>query len=213
MKLASVGGVPATVVTRRRQSAGGCTRDSHTCCACVVRCLSQSGDATRSRAARCHRDAGHAARYASRFQIYGANTEDSRNRDSRASTALSTSESISGQLVRAGQTLFLIDPKPFEAVLQFVKGQLGQQQARLVVTKANLARVIPPVAQNAVSKKDAEDATGNENQSETAVIAAQGLGHPHTYARRRMFCHGGRSRLHRSASVVSGQKRFVHRVP
>nr|WP_245753454.1 efflux RND transporter periplasmic adaptor subunit [Paraburkholderia sartisoli] len=79
-----------------------------------------------------------------------------------------------GQRVHAGQTLFLMDPKPFEAVLQTAKGELAQQQARLGVTKANLTRVIPLAAQNAVSKKDLDDATGNEKQAEAAVIAAQG---------------------------------------
>jgi membrane fusion protein (multidrug efflux system) len=79
-----------------------------------------------------------------------------------------------GQMVQAGQTLFLMDPKPFEAALQTAKGELAQQQARLYVTKANLARVIPLAAQNALSKKDLDDATGNEKQAEAAVIAAQG---------------------------------------
>ncbi|WP_246217417.1 efflux RND transporter periplasmic adaptor subunit, partial [Paraburkholderia panacisoli] len=55
-----------------------------------------------------------------------------------------------GQLVHTGQTLFLMDPKPFEAALQTAKGQLAQQQARLYVTKANLARVIPLAKQNAL---------------------------------------------------------------
>jgi membrane fusion protein (multidrug efflux system) len=79
-----------------------------------------------------------------------------------------------GQLVHAGQTLFLMDPKPFEAALQTAKGQLAQQQARLTVTKANLARVIPLAAQDALSQKDLDDATGNEKQAEAAVIAAKG---------------------------------------
>ncbi|WP_039901791.1 efflux RND transporter periplasmic adaptor subunit, partial [Paraburkholderia hospita] len=79
-----------------------------------------------------------------------------------------------GQLVHTGQTLFLMDPKPFLAALQTAKGQLAQQQARLYVTKANLARVIPLAAQNALSKKDLDDATGNEKSAEAAVIAAQG---------------------------------------
>jgi membrane fusion protein (multidrug efflux system) len=79
-----------------------------------------------------------------------------------------------GQLVHAGQTLFLMDPKPFEAALQTAKGQLAQQEARLYVTKANLARVIPLAAQNALSKKDLDDATGNEKSAEAAVIAAKG---------------------------------------
>jgi membrane fusion protein, multidrug efflux system len=79
-----------------------------------------------------------------------------------------------GQLVQAGQTLFLMDPKPFEAALQSAKGELAQQQAKLTVTKANLARVVPLVAQNALSQKDLDDATGNEKQAEAAVIAAKG---------------------------------------
>jgi len=79
-----------------------------------------------------------------------------------------------GQLVRAGQVLFLMDPKPLEAMLQTARGQLAQQQARLYVTKSNLARVIPLAKQNALSQKDLDDATGNEKEAESAVIAAQG---------------------------------------
>jgi membrane fusion protein (multidrug efflux system) len=79
-----------------------------------------------------------------------------------------------GQMVHMGQTLFLMDSKPFDAALQTAKGQLAQQQARLTVAKANLARVIPLAAQNALSQKDLDDATGNEKQAAAAVIAAQG---------------------------------------
>jgi membrane fusion protein, multidrug efflux system len=79
-----------------------------------------------------------------------------------------------GQLVHTGQTMFLMDPKPFEAALQSAKGELAQQQARLTVTKANLARVLPLVAQNALSQKERDDAIGNEKEAEAAVIAAKG---------------------------------------
>jgi membrane fusion protein, multidrug efflux system len=79
-----------------------------------------------------------------------------------------------GQPVRAGQTLFLMDPKPFEAALQSARGQLAQQEARLTVAKANLARVLPLVAQNALSQKDRDDAIGNDKEAEAAVIAAKG---------------------------------------
>ncbi|CAE6818060.1 efflux RND transporter periplasmic adaptor subunit [Paraburkholderia haematera] len=79
-----------------------------------------------------------------------------------------------GQMVRAGQTLFQMDSKPFDAALQTAKGQLAQQQARLTVAKANLARVIPLAKQNALSQKDLDDATGNEKQAEAAVFAALG---------------------------------------
>jgi membrane fusion protein (multidrug efflux system) len=79
-----------------------------------------------------------------------------------------------GQPVRAGQTMFLMDPKPFEAALQSAKGELAQQEARLTVTKANLARVLPLVSQNALSQKDKDDAIGNEKEAEAAVFAAKG---------------------------------------
>jgi membrane fusion protein, multidrug efflux system len=79
-----------------------------------------------------------------------------------------------GTLVKEGQTMFQMDRKPFEASLQTAQGQLAQQQARLTVTKANLARVRPLEAANAVSKKDLDDAIGNEKQAEAAVISAQG---------------------------------------
>lgn len=81
---------------------------------------------------------------------------------------------VEGQMVRSGQTLFQMDHKPFDAALQTAKGQLAQQQARLNVAKENLARVRPLAAQNALSKKDLDDAVGNVQQAEAAVIAAQG---------------------------------------
>jgi membrane fusion protein, multidrug efflux system len=107
---------------------------------------------------------------------YTAQTQSSREVEIRARVDgfLDKRVYTEGQLVRNGQTLFLMDPKPFEAALQTAKGQLAQQQARLTVTKANLARVIPLTAQNALSQKDLDDATGNEKEAEAAVIAAKG---------------------------------------
>ncbi|BAN27917.1 efflux RND transporter periplasmic adaptor subunit [Caballeronia insecticola] len=79
-----------------------------------------------------------------------------------------------GSLVDAGQIMFIMDKRPFEAALQTAKGALAQQQARLYVTQQNLARVKPLAAMNALSKKDLDDALGNEKQAEAAVISAQG---------------------------------------
>lgn len=79
-----------------------------------------------------------------------------------------------GALVAANQIMFIMDKRPFEAALQTAKGALSQQQARLLVTQQNLARVKPLAAMNALSKKDLDDAIGNEKSAEAAVIAAQG---------------------------------------
>ncbi|HEY3596018.1 MAG TPA: efflux RND transporter periplasmic adaptor subunit [Paraburkholderia sp.] len=107
---------------------------------------------------------------------YTAQTQSSREVEIRARVDgfLDKRVYIEGALVQAGQTMFVMDRKPFEAALQTAKGALAQQQARLVVAKANLARVVPLAAQNALSKKDLDDATGNEKEAEAAVIAANG---------------------------------------
>jgi membrane fusion protein (multidrug efflux system) len=78
-----------------------------------------------------------------------------------------------GTLVKEGQVLFLIDRKPFEARLWAAKAELAEQQARLVTTRANLARVKPLAEQNAVSQKDLDDATGQAQAAAAAVEAAK----------------------------------------
>ena len=78
-----------------------------------------------------------------------------------------------GTLVRAGQTLFQIDRKPFEAQVAAARGELSAQQARLAVAQATLVRVQPLVAQNALAKKDLDDATGNERTAAAAVEVAR----------------------------------------
>jgi membrane fusion protein (multidrug efflux system) len=79
-----------------------------------------------------------------------------------------------GAMVRAGQPLFQMDRKPFMAALQTAEGQLAQQRARVEVTAANLARVRPLAARNAVSKKDLDDSVGAEKSARAAVISAEG---------------------------------------
>ena len=79
-----------------------------------------------------------------------------------------------GEFVTAGQIMFQMDPKPFEAKLLTAKGELAQQQARLEVAKATLARVIPLAAQNAVSQQTLDTVTGDEKEAQAAVISAMG---------------------------------------
>jgi membrane fusion protein (multidrug efflux system) len=107
---------------------------------------------------------------------YVAQTQSSREVEIRARVEgfLDKRLYTEGQAVRAGQILFQMDRKPFEAALQSAKGQLEQQKARLGVAQQNLARVRPLAQQNAVSKKDLDDAIGNEQQARAAVLAAEG---------------------------------------
>jgi len=78
-----------------------------------------------------------------------------------------------GDVVRKGQVLFRIDPRVFQTNLDQARGQLAQQEARWATAKANLKRVKPLAAQNAVSQKDLDDATGTEQSTHAAVIAAR----------------------------------------
>ena len=78
-----------------------------------------------------------------------------------------------GQFVKRGQMLFEIDPRTFQAVLDQAKADLAQKKARWDTTKANLARIRPLAEQNAVSKKDLDDAVGSEQSANAAVDAAK----------------------------------------
>jgi len=80
-----------------------------------------------------------------------------------------------GDFVKKGQILFEIDPRTFQATLDQAKGQLGEQKARWSTAKANLNRIIPLAEQNAVSKKDLDDATGQEQGAHAAVISAEAV--------------------------------------
>jgi membrane fusion protein, multidrug efflux system len=78
-----------------------------------------------------------------------------------------------GSLVQAGEVMFKMDPKPFQAQLDAEQGALAQQQARLTTARANLARVKPLVEQDALSQKDLDDATGQEQGAAAAVESAR----------------------------------------
>lgn len=77
-----------------------------------------------------------------------------------------------GEVVRKGQLLFEIDPRPFKAALDQAQGALAQVQAQYENAEANLARIKPLVAQNALSKKDLDDAIAAQRSAKAAVVAA-----------------------------------------
>ena len=78
-----------------------------------------------------------------------------------------------GAIVKAGQTLFLMDQKPFQAQLDQAKAALAMQEAALDVARKNLARVKPLAAANALSKKELDDATGQFQSASAAVAQAK----------------------------------------
>lgn len=77
-----------------------------------------------------------------------------------------------GDFVKQGQPLFEIDPRTFEAAVEEAKGLRAQQVARYETASANLARIKPLAALNAVSQKDLDDATGAYLSSKAQLEAA-----------------------------------------
>ena len=106
---------------------------------------------------------------------YVAQTQSSQQVEIRARVSgfLDKRTYIEGSIVKEGDVLFLMDKKPFQAQLDAMQGALGQQQARLQTAQANLARIRPLAAQNAVSKKDLDDAIGTEQAAAAAVDTAK----------------------------------------
>ncbi|HSD61601.1 MAG TPA: efflux RND transporter periplasmic adaptor subunit, partial [Burkholderiales bacterium] len=104
-----------------------------------------------------------------------AQTESSKQVDivARVSGFLDKIAYREGELVKEGQILFQIDPKPFQAQLAAAKAALAQQEARLQTARQNLARVKPLAAQNALSQKDLDDSVGQEQAAAAAVDAAK----------------------------------------
>lgn len=78
-----------------------------------------------------------------------------------------------GAMVEAGQPLFQMDSKPFEARLNAAKAELSQQLARLDTAEANLKRVRPLAKKNAVAQKELDDATGTYRTAAAAVEVAR----------------------------------------
>jgi membrane fusion protein (multidrug efflux system) len=78
-----------------------------------------------------------------------------------------------GQLVKEGQLLFQLDPKPFQAQLEAARGELESQQARFKTAQSNLGRVRPLAEQNALSQADLDKAQGEFDSAKAAVFAAQ----------------------------------------
>jgi membrane fusion protein, multidrug efflux system len=104
-----------------------------------------------------------------------AQTESSRQVDivARVSGFLDRIAYREGELVKEGQVLFQIDPKPFQAQLDAARGELQAQQARLSTATANLGRIKPLAEVNAVSRADLDRAQGEYEGSKAAVYSAQ----------------------------------------
>lgn len=78
-----------------------------------------------------------------------------------------------GQKVKAGDLLFIIDPRPFEAKVNRLKAQLTQAEAALSLAQANLKRAERLIESNAISQEDADIRKSEALQAEADLAAAE----------------------------------------
>ena len=76
----------------------------------------------------------------------------------RVTGILLTQSYREGELVKAGDLLFKIDPAPYEIALSLAKAQLAQEQARAEQALSESKRQSALLSQNATSAKEAADA-------------------------------------------------------
>jgi RND family efflux transporter MFP subunit len=78
-----------------------------------------------------------------------------------------------GALVRRGQLLFEIDPRPFQAVLDQAKGQLAQSEAQMAIAELNVKRDIPEAEAHAIPQSQLDTDTQSLRGAKAAVEAGQ----------------------------------------
>lgn len=78
-----------------------------------------------------------------------------------------------GQQVTAGQVLYQIDPRTYEASLESAKAQLAQAEAAVLAARPKAERYKNLVGIDAISKQDGDDALATLRQNEAAVVAAR----------------------------------------
>ncbi|MBQ6534733.1 MAG: efflux RND transporter periplasmic adaptor subunit [Opitutales bacterium] len=78
-----------------------------------------------------------------------------------------------GQKVAAGDLLFVIDPRPYEAALAAAKAQVGEVEARLALAKNNDSRAKELFAAKAISKETYETRSSELLSADAALLAAK----------------------------------------
>jgi membrane fusion protein (multidrug efflux system) len=78
-----------------------------------------------------------------------------------------------GAVVKAGQVMFQIDPRPFQAQVAGAKGAVASREAQLWTARANLSRIKPLAELDAASKSDLDNAIGSVKAAEAALETAR----------------------------------------
>ncbi|MBB47974.1 MAG: hypothetical protein CMJ33_05440 [Phycisphaerae bacterium] len=96
------------------------------------------------------------------------------NIDSRVTGYVESVDFMDGQLVKTGDTLFQLDPRPFEAALLEARGNLEVAVAARNLAERTLERNRPLVESGAISREDFDQLVTDLEKSEGQVETAAG---------------------------------------
>jgi membrane fusion protein, multidrug efflux system len=91
----------------------------------------------------------------------------------RISGAITAIHFTDGQIVRAGQPLFTIDQRPFQAALAEARAGVASAQSDLALARANLDRALRLVEVDAVSKSEVDRLRAQVQAASAAVAGSQ----------------------------------------
>jgi RND family efflux transporter MFP subunit len=92
----------------------------------------------------------------------------------RVTGYLQSIEFRDGQIVQKGQLLFVIDPRPYQAVLDQARGQLAHAVSAEADAKVELARATKLLADGAIAEQEYQTRLATEQQASADVVAARG---------------------------------------
>ncbi|HEY7352784.1 MAG TPA: efflux RND transporter periplasmic adaptor subunit [Terriglobales bacterium] len=78
-----------------------------------------------------------------------------------------------GSLVKKGQLLFEIDPRPFEVALEQSKAQVARAESSLLKATNDVQRDTPLAAENAIPQKQLDDDKANQSWSKAELAASK----------------------------------------
>ncbi|AGB81380.1 Membrane fusion protein of RND family multidrug efflux pump [Serratia rubidaea] len=80
---------------------------------------------------------------------------------------------VEGSDIKAGESLYQIDPATYQASYNSAKGDLAKAQAAAEIARLTVNRYKPLLGTNYISKQDYDTATSNLQQGNAAVLAAK----------------------------------------
>ncbi len=92
---------------------------------------------------------------------------------SRVSGYIESVHFVPGSVVGKGDTLFIIDPKPFAAEVSRAEATVASAQARLALTVSELARAQRLLDEQAIAQREFEERQNAQRDAQAALQAAQ----------------------------------------